>query len=95
MERRRSHQNKFKEQHRLFRSEQNLTVQRDENVDKRFETLRRLEKQLNDALADLLTFSSSKTMMSDNRCAHCHQSITIDEQIVNADGQIWHTQCFV
>jgi len=95
MERRRSHQNKFKEQHRLFRSEQNLTVQRDENVDKRFDNLRRLEKQLNEALADLLTFSSSKTRMSDNRCAHCHQSITIDEQIVNADGQIWHTQCFV
>ena len=34
-------------------------------------------------------------MLSDNRCANCHQLIAGDEQIVNADGHIWHIQCFV
>ncbi|CAF4772763.1 unnamed protein product [Rotaria sp. Silwood1] len=34
-------------------------------------------------------------IMSDNVCANCHQSFATNEQIVNAAGQIWHTQCFV
>ena len=33
--------------------------------------------------------------MSDNICANCQQSFATNEQIVNAAGQIWHTQCFV
>ncbi|CAF0900674.1 unnamed protein product [Adineta ricciae] len=34
-------------------------------------------------------------MTSDNVCANCKQSFAINEQIINAAGQIWHTQCFV
>ncbi len=33
--------------------------------------------------------------MSDNVCANCQQAFATNEQIVNAAGQIWHTQCFV
>jgi hypothetical protein len=34
-------------------------------------------------------------MMPDNVCANCQQTFAASEQIVNADGQIWHTRCFV
>lgn len=34
-------------------------------------------------------------MMSDNVCANCQQSFGSDEQIVNAAGHVWHTQCFL
>jgi hypothetical protein len=34
-------------------------------------------------------------MMPDNVCANCQQSFATNEQIVNADGHIWHTKCFV
>ena len=40
----------------------------------------------------LLYFS---LMMPDNVCANCQQSFAANEQIVNADGHIWHTRCFV
>ncbi|CAF2110727.1 unnamed protein product [Rotaria magnacalcarata] len=34
-------------------------------------------------------------MLSDNDCANCHQAFATNEQIVNAAGHIWHTNCFV
>jgi len=34
-------------------------------------------------------------MLSDNICANCRQSFATNEQIVNAAGHLWHTQCFV
>ncbi|UJR09881.1 hypothetical protein I4U23_014103 [Adineta vaga] len=34
-------------------------------------------------------------MTSDNICVNCKQSFATNEQIINAAGQIWHTQCFV
>ncbi|CAF3448414.1 unnamed protein product [Rotaria socialis] len=34
-------------------------------------------------------------MKPDNVCANCGQSCATNEQIVNAAGKIWHTQCFV
>ncbi len=34
-------------------------------------------------------------MLPDNVCANCQQSFATNEQIVNADGHIWHTKCFV
>ncbi|CAF1266367.1 unnamed protein product [Adineta steineri] len=36
-----------------------------------------------------------RLMTSDNICANCKQTFASNEQIVNAAGQIWHTQCFV
>lgn len=109
MERRRLQQQKLKERTRLYRSEENLSLQHSEQFQHRFLQLRRLEDDLNRALASLLflsstvnpsdrtsaSFSSSQAMMSDARCANCQFFIAPDEQIVNADGQIWHMQCFV
>ncbi|CAF1155382.1 unnamed protein product [Rotaria sordida] len=50
------------------------------------------QKNDNDNVKPINTFC---LITSDNVCANCHQSFTTNEQIVNAAGQIWHTQCFV